>query len=117
MVKDELKKNFEQLHQLLIDERQAVISLDMEALEASTQAKKELLASIENIPRDTEGLKSLFLEIDKENRRNAYLLWAGLGWVREMMGFFGQSTATTTYGNIGQASSCQHGGRLLSGKV
>jgi len=117
MVNLELKEQFEQLNQLLKEERQAAISLDMSALQQSTQAKKTLLARIEDYPRDTEGLKDLLLEIDKENRRNAYLLWTGLGWIREMMGFFGQSTAAASYGHSGKANACKQGGHLLSGKV
>ncbi len=113
----EIKEQFERLNLILKEERQAAISLDMDALQQSTQAKKALLAKIEDFPKDTEGLRDLLLEIDKENRRNAYLLWTGLGWVRGMMDFFGKSTVPSSYGHSGKAHSCQRGGNLLSGKI
>ena len=117
MKNSEMRAQFEQLNLLLKEERQAAISLDMEALQRSTQEKKALLSKIEEFPRDTEGLRDLLLEIDKENRRNAYLLWTGLGWVREMMTFFGKSTAPASYGHSGKAYSSPQGGNLLSGKI
>ncbi len=117
MENTEMKAAYEQLHKLLIEERQAAIALDMEALRQSTQAKKELLSNLETYPNNTDGLRDLLLEIDKENRRNAYLLWTGLGWVRSMMGFFGQSTSSSGYGQNGQICANQQEGHLVSGKV
>ena len=111
------KLKLEELLNLLQQEREMAKSLDMEGLESVVAAKEELLSSLNPQAEDIVGLEALLKQIDYENRRNAFLLWTGLNWVRETMGFFGKAAMPQVYGGRGQARSLTVGGRLLSGKV
>ncbi len=117
MTVERVQEKLDALLELLKQERRAAIDLDMQELERVVTCKQQLLHGFDPQPQEAEGLEDLLKQIDNENRRNAYLIWAGLGWVREMMGFFGRSTAQSTYGLKGQKCSHQVEGRLLSGKV
>lgn len=115
----ELKQKIRQLLVLLQKERELAKSLDLEGLAEATAAKGALLASLEPLQsaeKDAE-LRSLVQEVREENRRNAFLYWSALGWVREMMGFFGQRSVPVGYGAGGGEVTSRHGGRLLSGRV
>ena len=117
MTVEQVQEKLDTLLELLKEERRAAIALDMADLERVVSCKQQLLQGFDPKPEEAEGLEDLLHEVDRENRRNAYLIWSGLGWVREMMGFFGRSTAQSTYGTKGQARTHQAEGRLLSGKV
>ena len=117
MTVEQVQKKLDSLLDLLKQERRAAIALDMAELERVVLCKQQLLEGFNPRPEEAAGLDGLLREVDRENRRNAYLIWTGLGWVREMMGFFGRSTAQSTYGTKGQPRSHQAEGRLLSGKV
>ncbi len=113
----DLRSQLETLLALLLEEREAAKALDMEGLQKATQAKDALLATLNPQPEEVEGLDELLRTIDQENRRNAFLLWTGLNWVRDMMGFFGKAAMPEVYGGGGQSQALSQGGRLLSGKV
>ncbi len=91
--------------------------LDMSGLQEVVTAKEELLTKLQPQPEDIMGLEDLLKQIDQENRRNAFLLWTGLNWVRDLMGFFGKATMPQVYGDTGQSRTLSQGGRLLTGKV
>ncbi|MFO7577782.1 MAG: hypothetical protein R6W66_08660 [Pelovirga sp.] len=111
------RQRLEQLLELLLAERSAAQSLDMAALQHAVAAKEELLAGLQLTGDQVTGLEDLLGRITEENRRNAFLLWTGLNWVREMMGFFGKAAMPQIYGGSGQSRTLEQGGRLLSGKV
>ena len=92
-------------------------TLDMEGLQEVVRAKEELLSELKPQPHEVEGLQDILAQIDQENRRNAFLLWTGLNWVRDTMSFFGKATMPQIYGGSGQSRTLTQGGRLLSGKV
>lgn len=117
MTVEQVQDKLTDLLDLLKQERRAAVELDMQELERVMACKQQLLSGFDPQPSDAQGLEELVREVDSENRRNAYLIWSGLGWVRQMMGFFGRSTAQTTYGLKGEAQASQVEGRLLSGKV
>lgn len=117
MNRAELKLQLENLLELLHQEREMAKTLDMEGLQAVVAAKEELLAGLKPQPQDVEDLQELLAQIDRENRRNAFLLWTGLNWVRDTMGFFGKAAMPQVYGGAGQSRTLNQGGRLLSGKV
>jgi flagellar biosynthesis/type III secretory pathway chaperone len=117
MACSDVKLQLETLLELLQQERKIAKALDMSGLQSVTVAKKELLAELHPQPEDVEGLEDLLKQIDQENRRNAFLLWAGLNWVRDLMGFFGKATIPQVYGSGGRSQTLAQGGRLLSGKV
>ncbi len=117
MTNPELKDKFEQLHQLLLAERERIRALDIEGLQQVVVRKQALLAGLKHLPHETAGLEALIKQIDHENRRNAYLLWTSLSWVRETMRFFGQSTAAQAYGGSGQSIRSRQEGQLMKGRV
>lgn len=113
----DLKAKLETLLELLQEEREAAKTLDMAGLQKVVAAKELLLANLKPQPEEIVGLEDLLREIDGENRRNAFLLWTGLNWVRDLMGFFGKAAMPEVYGGSGRSQSLTQGGRLLSGKV
>lgn len=117
MTVEQVQDQLTDLLDLIKKERRAAIELDMQELQRVTNCKQQLLESFNPQPEEAEGLEDLIKEVDNENRRNAYLLWTGLGWIREMMGFFGKSTANATYGLSGKSDSARQQGHILAGKV
>lgn len=117
MARSETKAQLEQLLQLLQEERKHTKQLDMTGLQQVVAAKDALVDSLDLQQEDVEDLQDLLREIDEENRRNAFLLWTGLNWVRDLMGFFGKAEMPQIYGDAGQSRVLTQGGRLLSGKV
>ena len=115
----DLKQRLQSLLQLILQEREQAKGLDMVSLQQSAEAKQQLLQSIGsriNEQSDPE-VQQLANQVRDENRRNAYLFYLTLGWVREQMTFFGQRTAPTSYGSSAAQISQQRGGRLLSGRI
>ncbi len=117
MAAAQIKLKLETLLDLLQQEREMAKALDMSGLQEVVAAKEELLVSLQPQPEDVVGLEDLLKQVDQENRRNAFLLWTGLNWVRDLMGFFGKAAMPQVYGDSGQSRSLDQGGRLLSGKV
>lgn len=117
MAGSDLQNKLETLLELLLEEREKTKALDMAGLQEIVQAKEALLATLNPQPEEALELKELLQKIDEENRRNAFLLWTGLNWVRDLMGFFGKASVPQIYGDSGQARALTQGGRLLSGKV
>lgn len=117
MTGSDLQSKLETLLELLLEERERAKALDMAGLQKAVQAKEALLATLNPRPDEVEGLEELLRTIDQENRRNAFLLWTGLSWVRELMSFFGTAAMPEVYGGSGQSQALTQGGRLLSGKV
>ncbi|OGQ93949.1 MAG: hypothetical protein A2521_04240 [Deltaproteobacteria bacterium RIFOXYD12_FULL_57_12] len=106
-----------QLHSIILKERECARALDIGELQTVMQEKEELLRAmgpLRNLPaRDL----SLAREIQAENRRNAYLFWSALNWIRETMEFFGRQITPAVYSQTGGVVKTHAGGRLLSGKI
>ena len=117
MAGTDLKAKLETLLELLLEEREKIQALDMAGLQKVVAAKEALLANLNPQPNEIAGMEDLLRKIDAENRRNAFLLWTGLNWVRDLMGFFGKAAMPQVYGGGGQSQALTQGGRLLSGKV
>jgi len=117
MADPQVRQDLERLLELLGRERDAAQRLDMDALQAVVADKEALLKGLVIDREQVDGLQELLKEIDQENRRNAFLLWTGLNWVRDLMGFFGKAAMPQVYGGSGQSRTLHQGGRLLSGKV
>lgn len=117
MADPHVRQTLERLLELLGQEREAAQRLDMDGLQTIVADKEELLKGLVIVSEQVDGLQELLKEIDHENRRNAFLLWTGLNWVRDLMGFFGKAAMPQVYGGSGQSRTLHQGGRLLSGKV
>jgi len=112
-----LREQLQRLLTVILRERECARGLDMEELQAASREKEELLAIIAPAGDMSPEDRTLAETIRAENRRNAYLFWATLTWVRESMEFFGRQVSAVSYGAHGRALCPRHGGRLLSGKV
>ncbi len=117
MNRDQIRSQLETLLDLLQQERECAKALDMPGLQDVVARKAALLSGLELRKEDVAGLEDLLRQIDHENRRNAFLLWTGLNWVRDLMGFFGNAAMPQVYGGHGYSQTLSQGGRLLSGKV
>ena len=117
MTRDQVRVQLEYLLTLLQQERECAKALDMPGLQAAVEEKAALLAALQLSKEDVVGMEDLLRQIDSENRRNAFLLWTGLNWVRDLMGFFGKAAMPQVYGDQGYSQTLTQGGRLLSGKV
>ncbi len=117
MAAPSLREQLQRLLSAILRERECAKALDMEALLSAAGEKEALLALI--APDDDMDAEERILAetVRVENRRNAYLFWATLTWVRESMQFFGRQVSAVSYGAHGRALCQQHGGKLLSGKV
>ena len=117
MSRSRVEMQLQQLLELLQQEREMAKALDMDGLEKVVAAKETLLAGMDLQPEEVAGHEDLLRRIEQENRRNAFLLWTGLNWVRDLMGFFGKAAMPQVYGHGGSSRTLAEGGRLLSGKV
>jgi hypothetical protein len=114
-----LRQQLIDLQQVIIQEREYAKALDMENLARIGEIKSRMLTVLDTIgefPEDEETHR-LAATVKEENRRNAYLFYMTLQWVRNLMTFYGQRTVPNTYGAQGNDVRLQHGGRLLSGRI
>jgi hypothetical protein len=105
------------LRDLIIEEREYAKALNLSAMALVMAEKEELLQILTHVQTLDPADKGITKQIRHENRRNAYLFKATLGWIRETMNFFGKQTVPSTYSaNAGTVSACVNG-RLLSGRI
>ena len=98
-------------------EREHAKALDMEAMLGDVRRKEELLRQLSTVERLHPDDRHFALEVQRENRRNAYLFRATLNWIQETMEFFGRKTVPATYSQRGLSQSAARHGRLLSGRI
>lgn len=116
---DALRQQLTDLQQLILQEREYAKALDMENLTRVAEEKNRLLAVLDTIPQDHDDsdIAELAGRVREENRRNAYLFYMTLQWVRDLMTFYGQRTVPSTYGASANQIRQERGGRLLSGRI
>ncbi len=105
------------LHQVILEEREFTKTLDMNSLTEAMQEKEELIQVLAHANQLDEEDKTIANSIRNENRRNAYLFRATLGWIRETMEFFGKRTVSSSYSADASMIHSKVNGRLLSGRV
>ncbi|TYP00181.1 hypothetical protein EDC39_101342 [Geothermobacter ehrlichii] len=113
------REKMEQLHGLILEERQCAIDLDTDELVRLAEAKNRLLAELRELDLGSQDPEEQALAetIREENRRNAYLFWSSLNWVRDMLNFYSRQMTEPAYNPAGQRVEITGGGKLLSGKV
>lgn len=118
-MKSELNQQLSKLYELVIRERECARDLRLEELQEVVSAKEVLMQDLRLVENalTTEEDKALADKIRFENRRNAYLLWSALNWIRESMSFFGRKSTPDSYNNSGTVISNVAGGRFLSGRI
>lgn len=112
-----LREQLQRLLSVILRERECARTLAMDELRLASREKAELLAALGTAESLSPEDRALAETVRAENRRNAYLFWATLTWVRESMEFFGRQVSAVSYGAQGRTLSSPYGGKLLSGKV
>lgn len=114
-----LSEQLNQLYDLVIRERECARDLRLDELQDVVSDKEALMQELQFTEEVsvTEADKELADKIRFENRRNAYLLWSALNWIRESMSFFGRKSAPDAYNTSGTVVNGTTGGRLLSGRI
>lgn len=105
------------LHAVILKEREHAKALAIEEMVAAAAEKEELLLALDRAEAISPKDRPLAEKIRAENRRNAYLFWAALSWVRESMAFFGKQAAPAAYSAEGRFIKARRGGGILSGKI
>ncbi len=105
------------LYDLTLEEREYARSLDMSGVKIKSAEKDALLRSFHAVKEVSEEDLPLIEKIKEENRRNAYLFWSSLNFIRDTMSFFASQVSSASYCKSGTVINVQNGGRLLSGKV
>jgi len=105
------------LRDLIIEERECAKALDFTAMARVMAEKEELLQILAHVQAIDQADKGIATQIRHENRRNAYLFKATLGWIRETMEFLGKRSVTSTYSASAGTISAPINGRLLSGRI
>jgi flagellar biosynthesis/type III secretory pathway chaperone len=105
------------LRDVILEEREFTKVLDIESLVIIMQEKEELIQVLAHTAKLDEVDTEIAASIRHENRRNAYLFKATLGWIRETMEFFGKRSVSSGYSANGGVTSSKVNGRLLSGQV
>jgi flagellar biosynthesis/type III secretory pathway chaperone len=111
------RNKLHQLHDLLLQEREHAKSLEIDKMLAVSRQKQELIDALGPIKELDADDRVLAERIRHENRRNAYLFWSTLTWIRETMEFFGKKVSPCSYNAGGTTLNKARNGRLLSGKV
>lgn len=112
-----LRAQLERLHSLILQERECAKAMAMDDLLHIVQAKNELLQSLQSVNEVAPEDRELAVVVREENRRNAYLFWASLGFIRESMSFFQKELSPVSYGAHGAAVSGRSEGMLLRGRI
>ncbi|ACV67898.1 flagellar protein FlgN [Desulfohalobium retbaense] len=100
------------------EEREAAKSLDWQALEAATQIKTDLLATLEDetVPL-TDAERDAAEMVRLETQRNAYFLSFTLQWVQDSLDLIQGSPEPPAYGYGGDVIESRSSGSLVNGKV
>ena len=111
------EQKLQELLELILRERECSRNLDMAGLRAASGAKEQLVRELGGL--DSTGFDNprLIQQVREENRRNAYLFWAGLSLVRDTMSFFGRQVPPPAYGAFGGMVQSRQGTNLLSGRI
>lgn len=117
MTRETVQELLIQLRETIIREREHAKQLDIKAMTEDMAQKEALIQALSPISQLHPEDQHLARQVQEENRRNAFLFRATLGWVRETMEFFGRRTVPTTYGHNGATANNTINGRLLSGKI
>jgi hypothetical protein len=111
------RDNLLALKEAIIREREEAINLNLDGMFAAMRKKEELIHVLAGVKTLDEADKPIALQIQHENRRNAYLFKSTLGWIKETMEFFGKKTSSSTYSANAGTVNAEVNGRLLSGRI
>ena len=117
MAARELQNQLNRLHELILLERSYAKSFSMDELLATTKEKELMLQQLVPVADAGPEIHALAETVKRENRRNAYLFWSTLKFVRESMSFFNRQVTQTSYGAGGALVNRGSSGMVLAGRV
>jgi len=117
MTRQQLHEQLTRLHEVILRERESARNLDLDQLALASKEKAMLLNNVQEVAEVDPESRELAERVRTENRRNAFLFWSTLNWIRESMTFIDQRAASSSYDPEGRTSSLRRGGRLLSGRI
>ena len=114
----DLQHKLNQLEQMIQRERESARDLKVDELQAIQDEKGVLLAELQaHAETCTDELKTVARRLQKENRRNAQLLWTTLGFLRQSMSNCSQQLMPVLYGKQGNRIQSAAIGVLHRGKI
>lgn len=117
MTRDKVQELLIELRDIIIREREHAKELDLAAMAHDVEQKEALIQVLNQVDQLHPEDRKYAQEIQRENRRNAFLFKATLNWIQDTMVFFGRKTVPTTYGQTGSTRNTPINGRLLSGRI
>lgn len=117
MSSKDIQIRLEQLHELLLRERECAKKMDLEGMHSLADEKKALLQTLESVENEGPEHAALAEKIRMENRRNAFLFWSTLKYIRESMAFFNRQVSRPAYGAGGRMQQGCNSGLVLKGRV
>ena len=116
-----LGDSLQNLYDIILRERAAAKSFEVDSMLDLTREKEDLLQDILSQAETGSDLspeeQALAQNIYEENLRNAYFFWAALNWVRDSMSYIGNQFRPEYYAGSGMIRRGEHSGTLLSGRV
>ena len=106
-----------QLRDTIRAERDHAKMLDMSAMMDDIRRKETLIQTLNHAGPLHPDDRQYAIEIQRENRQNAFLFRATLHWIQDTMEFFGRKTVPITYSQYGHSQNNAINGRLLSGSI
>lgn len=114
----DLRHKLNQLEQLIQRERESARNLKVSELQTIQDEKGLLLAELKTLSGPcTEELKEVATRLQKENRRNAQLLWTMLNFLRQSMCNCSKQLMPMLYGRRGNSIQSAAIGMLHQGKI
>ena len=109
------------LHEIILKERTAAKSFEVDSMLDLTREKEDLLQhilpEIDAVAELSPEEHKLAQAIYDENLRNAYFFWAALNWVRDSMSYIGDQVRPEYYAGSGMIHRGENSGTLLSGRI
>ncbi len=116
-----LAHTLKKLHEIILQERAAAKSFEVDSMLDLTQEKEKILEQImsrtEALPELSPEEQALAKDVYDDNLRNAYFFWAALNWVRDSMSYIGDQVRPEYYGGSGLIHRGENQGTLLSGRI
>ena len=117
MTREAVHELLQELHTIILSEREHAKELDIKAMTEDMQQKEALLQILGSVKDLHPDDRDLARAIQQDNIRNAYLFKETLNWIQDTMEFFGRKSVPTTYGQYGTTTNNCINGRLLSGRI
>lgn len=102
---------------ILEAERECLQKLDIEGMRQFALEKEAILNRISGMRSDDAKVKELAKTVKEENRRNGYLVWVTLRFLKESMAFIGSQASSNKYKSNGRKTDNINGGLMLEGKI